>query len=328
MIYNFLIAFIWFILCACASTPSSSIHYSELTDNDNQPTYSTHLEKDEEDDQVTSLIGQERFVFHIGPMDLTANQSVRVMLDNPVRKTFQVDQSLWITGFEPRIVDQKGNALPNSLMHYAVVSNLNRNNPLCHNTGLGEPFMAATGLLSDITLPEGFGYSVSFDDPLEVVLILKNDSDVNYSDIYFELALIGRPKNSFSSIAEVRPVLLEKDACFHSTLSVQPKGLSVFESSITIPMDGTIIVGHALMQQYGAWTALYKGGMQAPFWKTISQLNDDYRIIHLYNNPYSDVSGERISAGDAINLESAYDNVSDKWFVGASAAAMIYMVSQ
>ena len=285
-------------------------------------------------DSVSPSIGQElaqeaglkRIVYHVGPVDLPAGTSAEIMLEKPLSMRFQTGEPLWVTGFSPSIVDANGEELPKELLHHAIVSNMHEDNPFCSDAGGGNPFFIATSMLTKIDLPQGTGYPILPDDPIEAKIILANTTDASYVDVYFQLELIARPMNEFTNFADVKPMLLELDPCEHKSLEVGPGELVERNATYAIPDDGKLTVAHGAIQKFGSTVQLTYDLEISPFWQAEAELDENHDLIDLVNNPFSDSDGIDLKKDNTITFGVVYDNVSDKWINSATASAMVYVV--
>jgi len=276
-------------------------------------------------DELAGEAWLSRYVFHIGPVDLPKGTEAAGMMDSPLSMSFQTDEAVWVTAFEPRVVDSAGNELPAELLHQAMVFNEHEENPLCSNGGSGNPIFVATSMLTDIELPQGFGYPVMPTDPLEAEVVLKNETEQSYAGVYFELTLVARPMNEFADLSDVKPMLVEMDACGHAPLTVEPGEFEEQKATYRVPVSSKLIVAFGALQDYGSSVELTAGTEMEPFWTANAELDEDHRIVQLSNSPYVDAGGVSFSEGDPIMIGITYDNTSDGWLKAATAAAMVYV---
>jgi hypothetical protein len=268
---------------------------------------------------------QSRFVFHIGPVDLPKGQDAKGMVDKPLTMSFQTDEAVWVTAFQPKVVDTAGNELPSDLLHQAIVFNKHEENSLCSDGGSGNPIFVATSMLTEIELPQGFGYPVLPSDPLEAQVVLKNSTDKSYAGVYFELTLVARPMNEFTNLADVKPMLVEMDTCDHAPLTVEPGEFEEQKATYRMAQSSRLVVAFGALQDYGASVELTAGTELEPFWVASAELDENHKILQLSNSPYVDSGGVTFSAGDPIMFGVTYDNTSDKWLKTATAGAMVYV---
>lgn len=271
---------------------------------------------------------QQRYVFHIGPVDLPKGQAAEAMMGGPLTMSFQTDEAVWVTAFEPKVVDSAGNELSSDLLHRAIVFNKHEDNPLCFEGGSGNPIFMATSMLTQIELPQGFGYPVLPTDPLEAEVVLKNETDQSYAGVYFELTLVTRPMNEFTNLADVKPMLVEMDTCDHAPLTIEPGEFEEQKATYRIPDSSKLVVAFGALQDYGSSVELTSGTEMEPFWTANAELDEDHRIVKLSNSPYVDAGSVSFSAGDPIMIGITYDNTSDKWLKSATAGAMVYVAPQ
>ncbi len=261
--------------------------------------------------------------YQLGPFDLKAKTSSDAMQEKPARITFSVDEPMWLTGFVPKLVNAQGEALPGTLLHLAVISNRSENNPLCSAEHTGNPLMAATGALKEISLPEGYGYSVLPADTIEAVVVLQNPTDQDYHDVYFTFALDGQPMSSTPIMKDVLPLLFDADPCKHTPLAVEPGAYVKKTSRFAMPEAGSLIAAYGLLQAYGVEINLAKENDPAPFWKAAASIDPSYQVTDL--PAYQDTKGVAVNSGDGVVMNVAYQNFSDQWFNDATAAAMVYI---
>jgi len=275
-------------------------------------------------EQLAKEAGIIHLIYHVGPVDLPAGTSFEAAQDKPLVMKFQVDQPLWVIGFEPKVISAAGEALPAELLHHAIISNLHEENPICTEGSVGNPFIAATSTLTKIRLPQGFGYAVLPTDPLEAKVILSNPTDQAYVDVSFELNMIAKPMNEFTGMKDVKPLLLDVDPCNHKPLQIEPEQFVKRQATFSLPNTGNIMVAHAILQNYGAFVELIKGSDVMPFWRADAFLDENHRITELINNPFEDPAGVKLKKGEPITLGVAYDNTKTSWLKDATASAMIY----
>ena len=318
-LFIFIIAAIFLTSC----TESESGTTLGFTDRPEAPSGSISPNIEQE---LAQEAGLKRIVYHVGPVDLPAGASAQIMLEKPLSMRFQTGEPLWVTGFTPSVVDANGEELPKELLHHAIVSNMHEDNPFCSDAGGGNPFFIATSMLTKIDLPQGTGYPILSDDPIEAKIVLANPTDTSYVDVYFQLELTARPMNEFTNFADVKPMLLELDPCEHKSMEVGPRELVERNATYTIPDDGKLVVAHGAIQNFGSTVQLTYNLEISPFWQAEAELNEDHELIDLVNDPFSDSAGVDLKKDNTITFGVVYDNVSDKWVNSATASAMVYVV--
>ncbi|MFA5810992.1 MAG: hypothetical protein WC956_01510 [bacterium] len=273
-------------------------------------------------EQLASEAWQQRLVYHVGPMDLPAGTAPA--LDNPLSIRFQTDEPVWITGFVPRVVDSNGSELPAALLHEAIVSNMHEENPLCGGGGGGNPIFIATSMLTEVELPEGYGYPILSTDPIDAQVIFANPTEQSYAGVQFELTLVARPMNEFTQVADVKPLLVEPDPCTHQPLKVEPGAFTEKSATYQMPDAVKVVVAQGALQNFGASIELIAGSEATPFWRAEAKLDEAHQVVELTDNPFTDPKGVPVKQGDSLTLLVTYDNTSEKWLDGATAAAMVY----
>jgi hypothetical protein len=274
-------------------------------------------------DKLAEEVGEQRIIYHVGPVDLPAGKDVQAALEKPLVMRFQTEKEIWVTGFSPKVVDATGKELPAELLHQAIVFNMHEENPLC--AGGPNPFVIANAMLTEVSLPQGYGYPILPTDPLEARVSLVNPSEKNYVDVFFELTLIARPMNELSNLKDVKPMLLELDPCSHAPMDAPPHAFTEKKATYQVPEKAALVVAHGVLENYGAAVELTASKEIMPFWRAEGVQDETHKLTALTGNPFEDSEGVKFKAGDPITLDVAYDNSSDKWLSGATAAAMVYL---
>ncbi len=277
------------------------------------------------DEQLAAEAGLKRIVYHVGPVDLPAGTPPDAMLEQPLAMRFQTDEPLWVIAFTPRVVNANGDELPAKLLHHALMLNMHEDNPLCADAGGGNPFFIATGMLTEIELPQGTGYAVLPDDPIEARVVLENSTDESFVEVFFEMEIVARPMNEFTQLADVKPMLLEFDSCGHEPMEVQPGELAERNATFELPHAARLVLANGALQNFGSTIQLTAGLEVSPFWRAEAELTDAHELVDLRNDPFEDPAGLDFGEGDRITLGVVYDNVSDRWLNDATAAAMLYL---
>ncbi len=274
-------------------------------------------------DNLTNEAWQQRLIYHIGPMDLPAKSGAEAMIDAPLTLRFQTDESIWVTGMIPRVVDASGGELPSTLLHTAMVANLHEENPFCASGTGGNPFFIASSMLTEVDFPEGYAYPILPTDPLEARVVFVNPTEQAYTGVTFELTLVTRPMNEFADLMDIKPMLVESDPCTHAPLSLEPDTVSERTATVALTIPGDIVVIQGVLQDYGSRLELGQDGAVEPFWSAEAELDDTYRLTQLSNNPLVG-AGVAVKAGEALTMKAVYNNESSSWLKAATAAIMLY----
>ncbi|MBT3182545.1 MAG: hypothetical protein HN337_08580 [Deltaproteobacteria bacterium] len=310
------------LLIGCSKSPSDGTNYSD-GGPEVAPDSSPAIK-----DRLALEAGLKKIVYHVGPVDIPRGLKSEDMLEKPLIMTFQTDEPVWLVGFSPRVVDANGSKLPSELLHSAIMSNLHEENPLCSDAGGGNPFAAATSMLTEIELPQGYGYPILSTDPLEARVVLQNGSSESYVDVYFELTMLVKPMSEMTKLKDVKPMLIEIDPCTHEAADVAPGKFVEFNATYEVPDDANLIVAHGLLESYGSTVELVARDEATPFWSADANLDEEHRIVSLEGDPFEDSQGVFFKEGDAITMDISYDNSSDEWLDGVTAAAMVYLAVQ
>lgn len=270
---------------------------------------------------ITGKDGIGVLTYQMGPYDLPAQTPSSAMSGSPAKLNFSVDEPIWVTGFKTILEDTDGNPLPTRLIQQVILINHGEENSSCNTKETGNPFMAATAGMEEISLPEGYGYPLMASDPLEARVILKNPFERAYSDVSVKIVLEGIRVSDGGDMKDVRPVMLDVDPCDHQPLSLAPGEFMEKTGSSNSPEKGKVIRGYGLLQDFGVSVKVANGG--GAFWDGIAQINESYEIVEM---PYFEsADGISVGKGDKLELTVAYNNSSDEWFNDATASAIIYI---
>jgi hypothetical protein len=201
---------------------------------------------------------------------------------------------------------------------------MHEDNPVCSESGVGNPAFMTTSLLTSVELPQGYGYPVLATDPLEAQVVLQNPTEESYSQVFFEITLVARPMNEFTNLADVKPMLLEFNPCDHSDVEVEPDSFEELKASYRTGVPARVIMVSGAMGEYGSAISLTAGSEIVPFWSSEAILGEGHELMGLTENPYVDMQ-TNLTAEDEVTLGATFDNAKDDWLEGAVAGAMIYV---
>lgn len=266
----------------------------------------------------------QKLNYTFGPFQLPAGTSATVMTGRDGKMGFHVGSPVWMTGFEPHIVDAKGNALSKDLVQMVILSNNRETNPICDARQTGNPFAATTSLMQNITLPEGYGYPLLPEDPLEARIVLRNPTKEDLSDVYFSFTITAEPMDVANHKNDVAALMLDVDPCDHTPITLPPNGMVEKKGAFTIPENGRVVKAQGLLQDYGVSVSVSTNKDSSKFdWSVNARINDEHHIVSL--DTYENSKGADVKKSSPINLGVVYDNFSATWVNDATAAAMIYI---
>ncbi|MDO8527751.1 MAG: hypothetical protein Q7T03_08700 [Deltaproteobacteria bacterium] len=274
----------------------------------------------------------QKLIYHVGPVDLIAGQTIETMLEKPAKLNFQVAEALWMTGFEPKIIDADGKPLSGELLHKAILFNKHESNPACPSSNSGNPFAVATSTLTRLEIPEGLGYPLVPEDPLEAKVVFHNPTKQDYMGVYFSFEIWAIPMDKAKGFRDVKAVLLDADpSCEYKPIAIEPGAFVEKSQTYTIPsgQGGNLMVANGLLSNYGVSVSLThqeKGNASLiPFWRAEAVFDETHRVINLTSNPFIDTEGKKINQGDKLTLGVAFDNFSNEWRNEATGSAMVYI---
>lgn len=278
-------------------------------------------------DRLALEAGLERIVYHVGPVDLPAGLPSDDMMEKPLVMNFQTDKPVWAVAFSPKVVDKNGEELPKDLLHIAIVSNRHEENPLCAEAG-GNPFMVTNELLTEVSLPEGYGYPIMQTDPIEARIVLKNPTDKNYIDVYFEVTLVVKSMGEFANLKDVRPMYLEPEPCSHGSVAVSPGDFVEVKADYAVPVDAKLVYAHGVVGDYGASVGFVKGSAGESIMDAQANLNGEHGVESLNGSPLDMKDEVKFKEGETVSLTAIYNNTSKTWISDAVAGVMMYVAAE
>src|SRR5262249_27041842 len=119
---------------------------------------------------VTTQDG-DTIIYKIGPLHLPAHTD---HMKAKQAREFTVSTGFdgWVTAYHPRLVDAKGNRLPNQLLHHVAFWNASRSDFLCTNKE--EHIFGAGGEMNDWPSLPGLGYQVRKSDRIRIDTMFNN----------------------------------------------------------------------------------------------------------------------------------------------------------
>ncbi len=274
-------------------------------------------------------VSVQKLIYHVGPVNLLAGEDAEEMAEKPVKLNFQVSEPVWVIAFEPKILDANGRELPGRLLHKAILSNKHDENPVCASSAAGNPFAVATSTLTKVELPEGFGYPLLPEDPLEAKVVFQNKTGQDYVDVTFAFELTTIPIDKTVGYHDLKTILIDTDPCEYKPISLEPGKFLPKTETVTVAKGGNLVVANGVLSDYGVSVALtHQAGGQitlVPFWRAEAEFDAEHQIINLSPNPFIDIAGKKIANGDKLTLDVVFDNYSDEWKNAATGAAMIYL---
>ncbi|MFH1654439.1 MAG: hypothetical protein ABIE74_10365 [Pseudomonadota bacterium] len=292
----------------------------------NSPDFNNSNSPSNSDDSETIVrTDLKEFIFHIGPIDLKPNTDPTEMLDKPLTMKFQVGEPVWVIGFKPAVVDGLGKKLPGELIHRAIIYNQHESNPLCSEAKKGNPIMIASSALTEIEFPLGYAYPLLPSDPLQVEVVLQNETEGGFLGVTFELKLITKPMNEFVKMKDLKPVMVDLDPCEHKPIKIEKDEIVEKAKTFRIENASRLILANGILQDYGVTLAISKDTDPIPFWRAQAELDENYRIKNLENNPFIDPKGVAMKKGEAITFQCSFNNASKRWYNAAAAGAIMYL---
>ena len=131
--------------------------------------------------------------------------------------------------------------------------------------------------------------------------------------------------NEFGKMKVLKPVLLDLDPCNHKPINVAAQEITERAATYALESDGSLLLAHGVLQDFGVTIALTKKSDAIPFWRSQANLDDYFQVQSLSNNPYIDPAGIPFKKGDTITISLAFNNPTDKWSKNATAGAIVYL---
>lgn len=244
----------------------------------------------------------------IGPLNLPAHTD-HDSLPQPPTMWLSIPFNGWLTAYHPSLVDSKGQALPNHLLHHAAFFNTARPDFLCPDK---EEHIFGTGSeMNDWPAIPGVGYRVQKGDRIRITAMFDNSTAQSYREAFLQVRVGYQLSNRDDALKNVYPAWFDVMECGESAYDL-PAGISTKTGQFKFPYSGKLLAAGAHLHDYGDWVVLKNATTNQTIAALQSTLDSSGHIISIPIKFFAAGGGFPLRQGDLIDVTDAYDNPTNK----------------
>lgn len=155
----------------------------------------------------------------------------------------------WYRGYGVRLVDARGDAVPQRAMHHVIGVNFERRQLVYP---VPERFMGTGTETRDILLPKAFGVPMEPGSRLGVYAAWQNETGRPIEDVYIQVVLAYTPRDGARKPEEVVPIYMDTNNVIGETNAFDlPPGRTTRTYEFTLPVDGGLLGLSGHLHDYG-----------------------------------------------------------------------------
>ncbi len=241
----------------------------------------------------------------LGPLNLPAHADHHSVPQAPdLFLTLPFDG--WITAYHPKLVDDRGNPLPNKLLHHVAFWNVARSDFLCPRKE--EHIFGAGGEMNNWPALAGFGYRVHAGERIRISTMFHNPTDTSFPKTYLEVRMETQPASPQGpALKSVYPVWLDVQECGESAYDLRP-GRNVKSGEFRLPYNGTLLGVGGHLHDYGQGLVLVNETHHDQVASLPSRLDSRGLILSMPIVTFADRGGYRLNQGDTLQVTATYEN--------------------
>ena len=254
-------------------------------------------------------------VLRIGPLKLPANIGHTAMPQAP-DLFWMVPLDGWLVSYAPQLVDDKGQALPNHLLHHVGFWNAGRSDFLCPNKE--EHIFGAGGEMNQWPALPGYGYQVKRGDRIRIGTMFHNPTATAYPKAYLEIK-IGYQSDSAdvsrksapgaTTLHSVFPVWLDVQRCGESGYDLNV-GPNVRSAEFVFQQNGTLLGLGGHLHDYGRMVEVINERRNQTVARLEAQLDPAGHILGMPMVIFLAQGGYKIASGERFRVTAMYQNTS------------------
>jgi hypothetical protein len=275
---------------------------------------------------VTDDAAAQVLVLRVGPLDLPANTDHAAMPQAPdLLWTIPLDG--WLVSYAPRIVDEKGQALPNNMLHHVAFWNVGRSDFLCPNKE--EHIFGAGGEMNQWPALPGYGYEVKRGNRIRIATMFHNPAATGYAKAWLEIR-VGYQRRATPSgpaaLHSVFPVWLDVQQCADSAYDLNP-GPNVRSGQFLFKQAGALLGLGGHLHDFGRRMEVLSERRGEAIARLDAQLDSAGHILSMPIVNFLAQGGYKIASGERLRVTALYDNTSGRTLPdGAMGIAVGYFL--
>jgi hypothetical protein len=247
-------------------------------------------------------------VLRIGPLNLPAHTG-HDSLPQPPTMWLSIPFTGWLTAYHPSLIDSKGAALPNHLLHHAAFFNTARSDFLCPDKE--EHIFGAGGEMNDWPAIPSVGYRVQKGDRIRITAMFENATAQDYREAFLQVRVDYQLSSQGAPLKDVYPAWFNVMECGESAYDL-PAGISSKTGQFKLAYSGKLLAAGGHLHDYGDWLVLKNDTTDQTIAALESTLDPSGRIISMPIKIFADPGGIPLRRGDVVDVTDAYDNPTGK----------------
>jgi hypothetical protein len=247
----------------------------------------------------------------LGPLSLAARTEKSVMHQAP-ELFWKIPLDGWLISFAPRIVDETGRALPNSMIQHVALRHTGRSDFLCPSKE-EQIYAAGDGMIEWPAL-RGYGYEVKRGDRIRINSALQNSSATAYPRAYleinvgYELQTRGAAAQALQSIF---PAWLDVQQCDDSVYELNP-GLNLRSGQFQFLQAGTLLGLRGYLRDFGRRIEVANQAHDQPIARLEPRLDTQGHILSMPPVDFQAKGGYKIARGERFRVTVLYQNTTGR----------------
>ena len=255
------------------------------------------------------------FVVRLGPLHLPAKTDHGAMPQAP-DLFWSVPLDGWLVSYAPRLVDDRGQALPNHLLHHVGFWNESRSDFLCPNKE--EHIFGAGGEMNQWPELPGYGYEVKRGERIRIGTMFHNPTETGYPAAWLEIRVGYKPAvgdaaptagSTSAALHSVFPVWLDVQQCGDSSYDLN-EGPNLRSAEFVFKQTGILLGLGGHLHDYGRMVEVMSEKRDLMVARLEAQLDPAGHILGMPTVIFLAQGGYKIASGERFRVTAMYQNTS------------------
>lgn len=263
----------------------------------------------------------------VGPMALPANTN-HMMMPQPPDVYWTIPMNGWLLSYAPQLVDEKGNEVPDRILHHVAFWNENRADFLCPNKE--EHIFGSGGEMNDWPEAPGYGYPIQKGDSIRIETMVHNPTAAGYEKVYLVVVMryqdAAKDASAPPDVKSYYPAWMDVQSCGDSEYDLKP-GKNETTGMVKVKYDGVLLGVGGHMHDYANQLILADVTRKETVATLYAKTDDKGLLQGMTVATFFDRGGYPFTAGDQLKITATYDNSTGKPLRGgAMGIAVGYFV--
>lgn len=226
----------------------------------------------------------------------------------------------WLISFEPRLVDDRGSAFTNKLLHHLNLFDVSHEDAIC--PGQERLLFAQGSEMQDWPVLPGMGIPVEKYNPIRVVMKFHNPTATPFPKTYLEILIKYSLITDLPLLKSIFPVMFYVGQCGKSVFDLKP-GETVRSSQVAIRYPGKLLAIGGHLHDYGHRLELTNITRTEKIVNLPSRLDPEGHYVSSPVVIFPAGKGYHLNRKDLIAVTGTYQNPTGR-FLQKSAMAMVF----